>query len=61
MLAVLAETFIQHLEHAKIVKILNKYQLIHYYRYMDDILIIYNTNSTNIENTLTSSFQYTQK
>jgi hypothetical protein len=39
MSAALAETFIHHLEHTKIVKILNKHQIIDYYRYMDDILI----------------------
>jgi hypothetical protein len=50
--AILAETFIQYLEHIKIVKILDKYQLIDYYRYVDNILIIYNKNTTNIENTL---------
>jgi nucleoside-specific outer membrane channel protein Tsx len=51
-LAILAEAFIQYLEHTKIIKILDKHQIIDYYRYVDDILIIYNTNTTNIENTL---------
>jgi hypothetical protein len=50
--AILAETFIQYLEHTKIIKILDKYQILDYYRYVDDILIVYNKNITDIENTL---------
>jgi hypothetical protein len=42
--AILAETIIQHLEQNKIIKILNKQQIIDYYRYVDDILIAYNEN-----------------
>jgi hypothetical protein len=40
--AILAETFIQYLEHTKIIKILDKYQILDYYTYVDDILIVYN-------------------
>lgn len=49
---ILAETFIQYLEHTVISKILNKHQNIDYYRYVEDILIIYNAHYTNIEKTL---------
>jgi hypothetical protein len=49
---ILTETFMQHLEHTIIVDILKKYQIIDYYRYVDDILIIYNIQTTNINNTL---------
>jgi hypothetical protein len=35
--AILAETFIQHLEHNKLIGILNKHQNINYHRYVDDI------------------------
>jgi hypothetical protein len=35
--AVLAETFIQYLEHTKLIKILNKRQIIDYHRSVDDI------------------------
>jgi hypothetical protein len=38
--AILMETFMQYLEHTIIVDILKKYQIIDYYRYVDDILII---------------------
>jgi hypothetical protein len=50
--AILAEIFIQHLEHNDIIKILQKYHIIDYYRYVDDILIIYNEDHTNTEDTL---------
>jgi DNA mismatch repair ATPase MutL len=42
----------QHLKHTIIYRILNKHQIIDYYRYIDDILIIYNEQYTKIENTL---------
>jgi hypothetical protein len=49
--AILAEIFIQHLEHKYINPILNT-QVIAYYRYIDDMFIIYNKKKTNIEETL---------
>jgi hypothetical protein len=52
MSAVLTETVMQHLKHTIIVDILRKDQIIDYYRYVDYILIIYNTQVTNISNTL---------
>jgi dTDP-glucose pyrophosphorylase len=53
--AILAETFIQHLEHTIIYKILNKPQIIDYHRYIDDILIICDKHHTNIETLYTNS------
>jgi hypothetical protein len=50
--AILTETFMQYLEHTTIVDILMKYQIIDYYRYVDDILIIYIAQTTNISNAL---------
>jgi hypothetical protein len=50
--AILTETFIQHLEHTIIYKILQKHQIIDYYRYLDDILIVYNEHQTNIDSTI---------
>jgi hypothetical protein len=50
--AILTEVFIQYLEHTTIIDILKKFQIVDYYRYVDDILIIYNTRITNIDNTL---------
>jgi hypothetical protein len=40
--AILAETYIQHVEHKQIYPILIKQQITGYFRYIDDILIIYN-------------------
>jgi hypothetical protein len=59
--AILAEAFIQHLEHTIIVDILKKFQIIYYYRYVDDMLIIYNTRKTNINNTLKNWIKYALK
>jgi hypothetical protein len=53
--AILAEIFIQYLEHNDILKLLQKHHLLDYYRYVDDILIIYNENYTNINDTLADS------
>jgi hypothetical protein len=50
--AILTETFIQNLEHNNLIKILNNHQIINYHRYVDDILIVYNKNTTNINSTL---------
>jgi hypothetical protein len=41
-LAVLSEVYIRNLEHTSIADILNKRQIIDYYRYEDDILVVYN-------------------
>lgn len=38
--AVVAETYLQHLEHNQLYTILIKYQIIGYFSYIDDILII---------------------
>jgi hypothetical protein len=48
--AIFSEIFIQYLEHTIIHKILIKHQIIDYYRYVDNILIIYNSERTNIQN-----------
>jgi hypothetical protein len=50
--AILAEIFIQHLEHDDILKILQKHHILDYYRYVDEILIIYHENYTDINDTL---------
>jgi hypothetical protein len=39
--SVLAETYVQHMEHKQIYPVLIKQQIIAYFRYVDDILIIY--------------------
>jgi hypothetical protein len=50
--AILAETFIQYLEQNNIINILQKHHIMDYCRYVDDILIIYNEDHTNIDDTL---------
>ena len=46
--AVLAEVYLQHLEHTKIFKIITQNNILGYFRYVDDILMIYDENSTDI-------------
>jgi hypothetical protein len=48
----LSEVYRQHLQHISIADILNKHKIIDYYRYMDDILIVYDERKTNIINML---------
>jgi hypothetical protein len=50
--AILAEVFMQHQEHNYISKILQKQDVIDYYRYVDDMLIVYDDDHTNIDNML---------
>jgi hypothetical protein len=53
--SVLAETYVQHMEHTQIYPIypiLIKQQIIAYFRYIDDRLIIYDQNETNMDHTL---------
>jgi hypothetical protein len=50
--AILAETYIQHIEHKQIYPILIKHQVIGYFRYVDDIFMIYDQRNTNIEKNL---------
>jgi hypothetical protein len=50
--SILAETYIQYLEHTSIIQILQNHHIIDYYRYVDDILIIYDETLTNIHDTL---------
>jgi len=63
--AVLLEMFLQYLEHTKIIDILIQHNIIGYFRFVDDILVIYDTNLTNINkirtifNTLTPTLKFT--
>jgi hypothetical protein len=50
--AILAEVFIQYVEHKYIYPVLRTREIMAYYRYVDDILIIYDQQKTNIEQTL---------
>jgi hypothetical protein len=50
--SILSEIFLQFLEHNKICKILIENKIVAYFRYVDDILIIYDNHKTNIANVL---------
>jgi hypothetical protein len=51
--ALSAEIFLQYIEHKRIYTILHTKHIIGYYRYVDDILIIYHMNNTDVDITLT--------
>jgi hypothetical protein len=59
-LSIMAETYIQHIEHTQIYPILIQQKIIAYFRYVDDILIIYYQNITYIDHTL-NEFNKLQK
>ena len=50
--SILSEVYLQLLESTKIFYILRNHQLIGYFIYVDNILIIYKDNLTNIQETL---------
>jgi hypothetical protein len=50
--AILAEIYIQNTEHTQIYDILIKQHIIAYFRYVDDILIVYDSKKTNIDDTI---------
>jgi hypothetical protein len=47
--SILAETYIQSMEHRKMYPILLKQQITENFIYVEDILIIYDRNKANIE------------
>jgi hypothetical protein len=50
--ALLSEIYLQHLEHNQILDLLAKHKIISYHRYVEDILLVYNTPHTDIKKTL---------
>jgi hypothetical protein len=62
--SVLSEIYLQYLESTKIFDILLKYHIIGYFRHVDDILIVYNNEMTNIQysfNNLTPTMTLTME
>jgi hypothetical protein len=57
--AILSEIFLQYIEENYVINILTNNNIISYYRYVDDILIIYDYTFTNI-NTLLDELKYTK-
>jgi hypothetical protein len=59
--AILSEIYLQFLENNVIYSILKTYNINGYFRYVDDILTIYNTTESNIYNVLNDFNQITPK
>ena len=63
--SLIAEIFLQHLEHLHLPQLTHKHKIINYWRYADDILITYDPNHTNIQailqdfNSMHTSLQFT--
>jgi peptide methionine sulfoxide reductase MsrA len=53
--SILSEIFLQFMEHNEILKILTDHKIISYSRYVDDILIIYDHTSTNLNQVMNDS------
>jgi len=49
----IAEMFLQHIEHSHLARLSQKHKILNYYRYVDDILIIYDSDHTDIQNIVT--------
>jgi hypothetical protein len=62
---VLSEVYLQHLEHTEIIKIITQHNILGYFRYVDDSLMVYDENSTDIHevhiafNNLAPTIKYT--
>jgi len=52
--SVLSELYIQYMEHTKAINTLTKPGIVAYFRYVDDILLIYNKHLIDIEDILSS-------
>jgi hypothetical protein len=50
--SVLSEIYLQHLENTEICNLLIKHNIEGHFRYVDDIIIIYNENITNVSDLL---------
>ena len=48
----LAKFFLQHLEQFQIPHLYDKHKIIKYFRYVDDIMIIYDTSHSDVQNIL---------
>jgi hypothetical protein len=53
--AILAEVYIQYMEHKELYTVLRICQIFGCFRYVDDIIIIYDRNVTNIDEPLADS------
>ena len=46
---IIAEIFLQHMEHTHLTQLAQKHKIINYCRYVDDILLIFDSNQSNIQ------------
>ena len=64
---IISEIFLQHLEQTKLPQIARKLKLLNYFRYVDDLLIVFDSQLTNINeirnefNTLHPNMQFTEE
>jgi hypothetical protein len=49
----IAEFFLQHMEHQHMAELSATHKIINYFRYVDDILIIHDSNHSDIQDILT--------
>ena len=47
--SILSEVYLQYIEHTEIYNILQQHNIVGYFKYVDDILIVYNDKNTNIQ------------
>jgi hypothetical protein len=60
--SVRAEIFLQHVEHTHLPNLTQKHKLVNYFRYVDDILLTYDSLHTDIHTILQdSNLQFTQE
>jgi hypothetical protein len=57
--SLIAEMFLKHTEHQHMPQLSAKHKIINYFRYVDDILIIFNPNHTKIQSILADTLQFT--
>jgi len=50
--SILSEIFLQYAEHSHLPRLTQKHKIINYFRYVDDILLIYDSSQTNIQSIL---------
>jgi len=50
--SILSEIFLQHTEHSHLPRLTKEHRLINYFRYVDDILLVYDSSHTDILSTL---------
>jgi hypothetical protein len=44
----ISELFLQHMEHLHMAHLSTRHKIVNYFRYVDDILLIFDSNHTNI-------------